>query len=183
MSWDVQFLSGSLYLPQIDWWLDAHHPAPRSFVSHAHFDHLAPHREILCSTGTARLMRARMPGERIEHILPFEQTEQLTTDTTVTLYPAGHIYGSAQSLLSHPDHGRLLYTGDFKLRPGFSAEKCATPRADVLIMETTYGLPHYVLPPTADVLAAIVAFCREAIADGETPVLFVYEQGKHSSKC
>lgn len=178
MSWDVQFLSGSLYLPQIDWWLDAHHPAPRSFVSHAHFDHLAPHREILCSTGTARLMRARMPGERIEHILPFEHTEQLTTDTTVTLYPAGHIYGSAQSLLSHPDHGRLLYTGDFKLRPGFSAEKCATPRADVLIMETTYGLPHYVLPPTADVLAAIVAFCREAIADGETPVLFGYSLGK-----
>ena len=178
MAWDVQFLTGSLYLPQIDWWLDAHHPAPRSFVSHAHFDHLAPHREILCSTGTARLMRARMPGDRIEHILPFEHTEQLTPDTTVTLYPAGHIYGSAQSLLTHPDHGRLLYTGDFKLRPGFSAEKCATPRADVLIMETTYGLPHYVLPPTADVLAAIVAFCREAIADGETPVLFGYSLGK-----
>ena len=178
MAWDVQFLTGSVYLPQIDWWLDAHHPAPRSFVSHAHFDHLAPHREILCSTGTARLMRARMPGDRIEHILPFEHTEQLTPDTTVTLYPAGHIYGSAQSLLTHPDHGRLLYTGDFKLRPGFSAEKCATPRADVLIMETTYGLPHYVLPPTADVLAAIVAFCREAIADGETPVLFGYSLGK-----
>ena len=178
MPWDVKFLTGSLYLPQLDWWLDAHHPAPRSFVSHAHFDHLAPHQEILCSTGTARLMRARMPGERIEHILPFEQTEQLTPDTSVTLYPAGHIYGSAQSLLTHPEHGRLLYTGDFKLRPGLSAEKCATPRADVLIMETTYGLPHYVLPPTADVLAAIVAFCREAIADGETPVLFGYSLGK-----
>jgi len=178
MPWDVKFLTGSLYLPQIDWWLDAHHPAPRSFVSHAHFDHLAPHREILCSTGTARLMRARMPGERIEHILPFDHTEQLTADTTVTLHPAGHIHGSAQSLLTHPQHGRLLYTGDFKLRPGLSAEKCSTPRADVLIMETTYGLPHYVLPPTADVLASIVAFCREAIADGETPVLFGYSLGK-----
>jgi DNA ligase-1 len=178
MAWDVQFLTGSLYLPQLDWWLDAHHPAPRSFVSHAHFDHLAPHREVLCSTGTARLMRARLPGERVEHILPFEHTEQLTADTTVTLYPAGHIYGSAQSLLTHPEHGRLLYTGDFKLRPGLSAEKCATPRADVLIMETTYGLPHYVLPPTAAVLAAIVAFCREAIADGATPVLFGYSLGK-----
>lgn len=178
MAWDVQFITGSLYLPQLDWWLDAHHPAPRSFVSHAHFDHLAPHREILCSTGTARLMRARMPGERIEHILPFEHTEQLTADTIVTLYPAGHIYGSAQSLLTHPAHGKLLYTGDFKLRPGLSAEKCATPRADVLIMETTYGLPHYLLPPTTDVLAAIVAFCRETLADGETPVLFGYSLGK-----
>ena len=178
MSWDVQFLSGSLYLPQLDWWLDAHHPAPRSFVSHAHFDHLAPHREILCATGTARLMRARMPGERTEHVLPFGHTEQLTADTTVTLHPAGHIYGSAQALLEHADHGRLLYTGDFKLRPGRSAEPCATPRADVLIMETTYGLPRYVLPPTAEVLAAIVTFCRDALADAATPVLFGYSLGK-----
>ena len=178
MSWDVQFPSGSLYLPQLDWWLDAHHPAPRSFVSHAHFDHLAPHREILCSTGTARLMRARMPGQRTEHVLPFGHTEQLTADTTITLHPAGHIYGSAQALLEHADHGRLLYTGDFKLRPGLSAEPCATPRADVLIMETTYGLPRYVLPPTAEVLAAIVTFCRDTLADGATPVLFGYSLGK-----
>lgn len=162
MAWDIQYRNG-LYLPQIDWWLDAHFPAHRSFVSHAHFDHLADHKETLCSEGTARLMQARMPGQRIEHILPFGHTEQLTTDTTVTLYPAGHIFGSAQILLAHPEHGSLLYTGDFKLRPGLSAELCATPRADVLIMETTYGKPHYVLPPTATVLADIVRFCRATI--------------------
>ena len=178
MAWDVQFRSGSLHLPQIGWWLDAHFPTARSFVSHAHFDHLAPHREILCSAGTARLMRARMPAERVERILSFGQTELLTGETSVTLHPAGHIFGSAQCLLAHPDHGSLLYTGDFKLRRGLSAEPCATPRGDVLIMETTYGLPRYVLPPTAEVLAAIVTFCRHALEDGETPVLFGYSLGK-----
>jgi DNA ligase-1 len=176
-SWDVQFRNG-LYLPQIDWWLDAHHPVDRSFVSHAHFDHLAPHKEILCSEGTARLMRARMPAQRREHILPFGQTEQLTPDTTVTLHPAGHIYGSAQSLLAHPDHGTLLYTGDFKLRRGLSAEPCATPHADVLIMETTFGRPQYVFPPTEKILADIIAFCRAALSEDETPVLFGYSLGK-----
>lgn len=178
MAWDVQFRSGSLYLPQVGWWLDAHFPTERSFVSHAHFDHLAPHREILCSAGTARLMHARMPAERTERVLPFGQTEPFDHNTTVTLHPAGHIFGSAQCLLEHPQHGSLLYTGDFKLRRGLSAEPCATPRADVLIMETTYGLPRYVLPPTADVLAAIVSFCRQALEDGETPVLFGYSLGK-----
>jgi DNA ligase 1 len=177
MAWDVQFRNG-VWLPQIGWWLDAHHPVERSFVSHAHFDHLAPHAEIICSEGTAKLMRARMPAVRREHILPFGSTEPLTDNTTVTLHPAGHIYGSAQILLEHTENGRLLYTGDFKLRPGLSAEPCATPAADVLIMETTYGRPHYVLPPTSDVLRDILHFCRQALDDGETPVLFGYSLGK-----
>lgn len=123
-------------------------------------------------------MRARMPGERIEHVLPFEHTEQLTSDSTVTLHPAGHIYGSAQSLIAHDTHGTLLYTGDFKLRPGRSAEKCATPLADVLIMETTFGRPHYVFPPTDQVLTDIVTFCCACLDEGETPFLFGYSLGK-----
>ncbi len=177
MAWDVKFRNG-IWLPQIDWWLDAHFPAHRAFVSHAHFDHLAPHAEVLCSEGTARLMRSRMPAQRTEHVLPFGQTEQLTADTTVTLHPAGHIFGSAQCLLDHADHGRLLYTGDFKLRPSRSAELCTTPPADVVIMETTYGRPHYIFPPTEEVLKAIARFCAQTLEDHETPVLFGYSLGK-----
>ena len=37
------------------------------------------------------------------------------------LLPAGHIFGSAQFFLE-TRAGSLLYTGDFKLRPGTSAE-------------------------------------------------------------
>ena len=177
MSWDLKFDHG-IYLPQLDWWLDAHLPVARSFVSHAHSDHTALHREILCSAGTARLMHARLPGERIEHILPFGQTEQFTADTTITLHPAGHIFGSTQALFDHAAHGTLLYTGDFKLRPGLSAEPCATPHADTLIMETTFGRPHYVFPPTETVLQDIAHFCHETLSDGGTPVLFGYSLGK-----
>jgi DNA ligase-1 len=177
MPWQVEFRNG-LWLPQIGWWLDARYPVERSFVSHAHFDHIAAHNEILCSPGTGRLMRARLPQERTERLLAFGATEVLTGDTEVTLYPAGHIYGSAQSLLRHPEWGRLLYTGDFKLRPGQSAEACETPQTDLLIMETTFGRPQYVFPPTAATLAAIANFCHEAIDQGEVPVLFGYSLGK-----
>lgn len=177
MAWQVDFRAG-VHLPQIGWWLDAHFPQARSFVSHAHADHLARHGEILCSAGTSRLMRARMPGQRVEHVLPFGQTEPLTAETHVTLHPAGHVFGSAQSLIVHARHGALLYTGDFKLRPGLSAERCATPRADVLIMETTFGRPHYVFPPTEEVLRDIAGFCHDCLDDGDTPVLFGYSLGK-----
>lgn len=184
MSWDVQYPRGSLHLPQIDWWLDAHRPVARSFVSHAHFDHLARHREVLLTPGTAALMQARLPdrkGHRVQRILPFRQTEALSADhpdVAVTLYPAGHIHGSSMILIEHPSHGRLLYTGDFKLRAGLSAEPCETPRADVVIMETTYGRPRYTLPPTEEVFAGVIAFCREALADGDTPILLGYSLGK-----
>ncbi len=177
MPWQIDFRAG-VRLPQLGWWLDAHFPQARSFVSHAHSDHIAAHGEILCSAGTARLMRARLPGQRTEHVLPFGHTEQFTADSAITLHPAGHIYGSAQALIDHGAHGSLLYTGDFKLRPGLSAEPCATPRADTLIMETTFGRPHYAFPPTVEVLRAIAAFCHDCLDDGVTPVVFGYSLGK-----
>lgn len=169
---------GGLFLPQIGWHLDARDPVERSFVSHAHADHIAAHETVLCSAGTARLMKARIGAASTEIILPFDQPHRLPDGTSLTLHPAGHIHGSAQLLAEHPERGSLLYTGDFKLRPGRSAERCATPHADVLIMETTFGRPHYVFPPTDQVLGDIVRFCREAIEDGEVPVLFGYSLGK-----
>lgn len=178
MSWAINLKHG-INLPQIGWSLDATRCAARAFVSHAHSDHMARHTEILCTRATARLMRARLPSKkRTEHILPFGHTEALTPDCSVTLHPAGHIYGSAQILLDHAEHGTLLYTGDFKLHPGHAAEPCATPRADTLIMETTFGLPRYVFPPAAEVIANLITFCRQALADGVTPVLLCYSLGK-----
>jgi DNA ligase-1 len=180
MAWRVEMRGsgreGSIYLPQIDLWLDAHQPADTSFVSHAHFDHLAKHRRIIASAGTARLMATRMPGEREEIVEPFRQPFAFA-DAEMTLYPAGHIFGSAM-LLAQREGESLLYTGDFKLRPGRSAERCEPPRADVVIMETTFGLPQHVFPPTAEVMARIIKFCRQTLEDGEVPVLFGYSLGK-----
>jgi Cft2 family RNA processing exonuclease len=178
MPWEIQFHRKGLHLPQIGWWLDATRPVDRAFVSHAHFDHFAAHREIICTPGTAKLMRARLRGRRVEHALPFGHAEQLDAETTITLHPAGHIHGSAQCLLAHARHGTLLYTGDFKLRPGRSAEPCAAPRADTLVMETTFGKPRYIFPPDEETRAAIIAFCRDTLASGANPVLLAYSIGK-----
>jgi DNA ligase-1 len=45
-------------------------------------------------------------------------------------------------------------------------------------METTYGRPEYVFPPTEEVIRGIVRFCREALENDETPVLLGYSLGK-----
>ena len=172
---DIRYDRG-VFLPQQNLWLDPWEAKDFAFVSHAHSDHIAPHRQIIVSERTARLMQARLPGKRREILLPFGQ-ERNVCGMQVTLFPAGHIFGSAQFFLRTEDDS-LLYTGDFKLRRGQSAEPTQWTAADTLIMETTYGLPRYRLPPTEEVIAQIVAFCRDAIDNNEVPVLLGYSLGK-----
>src|SRR5262249_24534013 len=104
MAWDIHHRKG-LWLPQIGWWLDAQMRAARSFVSHAHGDHIARHREILCTPATARMLHARLPGRREQALLEFGQPFGLEFGTRATLHPAGHILGSSQILLENEDHG------------------------------------------------------------------------------
>jgi DNA ligase-1 len=172
---DVRFERG-IYLPQQDLWLDPWDAKRFAFVSHAHIDHIAPHDEIIVSERTARLMQSRLPGGRMEHVLPFGERRTMR-GFDLMLLPAGHIFGSAQCFLFVGDE-TLLYTGDFKLRPGKSAEEAEWRQADTLIMETTFGLPRYRFPPTERVIEQVVTFCRETIDDGQVPVLLGYSLGK-----
>ena len=172
---EVRYERG-VYLPSQDFWLDPWDAKRFAFVSHAHSDHIAPHQEVVVSEPTARLMRARLPGLRIEHALPFGQRHSVH-NVDVMLLPAGHIFGSAQCLVFAGDEA-LLYTGDFKLRPGKSAEQTEWRHADTLVMETTFGVPRYRFPPTKEVINGIVAFCGETIDAGEVPVLLGYSLGK-----
>ena len=131
---DVHYERG-VFLPAQNVWLDPWDAKPFAFVSHAHSDHVAPHQEIIVSERTARLVRARLAGDRKEIILPFGQPMKVR-GLDITLFPAGHIFGSAQFFL-RAENGSLLYTGDFKLRPGKSAEPAEWTSADTLVMETS----------------------------------------------
>jgi DNA ligase 1 len=173
---------GDLRLGRPGLWLDAHQPRDGIvFVSHAHSDHLADHREVILSAPTAQLMQARIPGARREHVLAFGEHREFAGAGggvfRIALTPAGHIFGSAMALVEFAG-GRLLYTGDFKMRHGLSAERCEPLAADVLIMETTFGRPRYVFPPAEQVMEGVIRFCREALDNDETPVLLGYSLGK-----
>jgi DNA ligase-1 len=176
-----QYHQGGIYFPKLKLWLDPHEPqTERVFVSHAHSDHIGDHREVILSEPTAHFLRARVGGGREEHVLSFGQRTEFETGDVrwqLTLLPAGHVFGSAMSLIEAEGQS-LLYTGDFKLRCGLSAESCEPRHAETLIMETTYGRPHYQFPPTTEVLKGVIRFCREAIDNDETAVLLGYSLGK-----
>jgi len=175
--------SAGILLPELGLWLDAREARKgpeRVFISHAHADHVARHREVIVSEATGELLGARLPGRRVEHRLAWGRAREFEGPTgrwRITLQPAGHILGSAMALLE-ADGASLLYTGDFKLRAGKAAESCVTTPADTLIMETTFGLPRYRFPPADEVFLQVTGFCRETLQAGRTPVLLGYSLGK-----
>jgi len=184
---DFRLEKGGLHFPSLGLWMDPHQPIGPGHavvVTHAHADHTAGHAEVILTEATRRLMQARMPGQRVEHVMPFLKETSLMEspfvgrcDARLVLLPAGHVLGSAMPWIEAGGQ-TLLYTGDFKLRHGLAAEPCEPRHADTLVMETTFGRPHYAFPPTQDVIEGILRFCRDALHHEEVPVLLAYSLGK-----
>src|SRR5688500_4941569 len=166
---------GGLKITAIDLAVDLRRRQPRGFISHAHTDHMARHELAFCTPATAALYQRRF-GERPTRPMPFGETLELA-GFRLSAHPAGHVLGSAM-LLVDDGFQRLLYTGDFKLAPSRTAEAAATPRADVLVMESTYGDPRYRLPPREESVAQLVAIVLRTLALGRTPVVEAYVLGK-----
>jgi DNA ligase-1 len=167
----------SIYLPDFDYWLDPRHAVNKAFISHAHFDHFSDHKTADTSSLTASLIKERTQLNTQITARPWREPWSITESLQATIYPAGHVLGSAMIHLQ-TENQTLLYTGDFKLRASLTAETADPPQADILIMETTYGLPHYVMPPVEKIISQIVDFCQASIEDGEIPILFAYSLGK-----
>jgi Cft2 family RNA processing exonuclease len=164
-----------LKLTKADLAVDFRRRQPRGFISHAHSDHMARHEFALCTPATAALYRFRY-GPRPTREMPYGEPLEWG-GLRLTTFPAGHCLGSAM-LLAEDGERSLLYTGDFKLRESATATPAELPRADVLVIESTYGNPLYRHPPRATVIDRLLTLVRQAIDSGATPVVEAYIVGK-----
>jgi Cft2 family RNA processing exonuclease len=167
-----------LYSPAFDAFLDPHEPVARAILSHAHSDHaVAGLQEVWATPETLAIYRRRHPEWTgiARAITPGDPVE--AASTRLTLFPAGHILGSAQVFLEAAGRS-LLYTGDFKRRASATAVTAQTPRANVLLTETTFGLPVFRFPPREVLADRLIAACRGALEEGKTPILLAYALGK-----
>jgi Cft2 family RNA processing exonuclease len=165
-----------LFLTHAQLGVDVRRRQPRCFVSHAHSDHIARHELAFATAATARLYRHRLGARHRVSEMAYRKPVEFG-GLRLTAYPAGHCLGSAM-LFAEDGERSLLYTGDFKLGPSATSEPAELPRADTLIMECTFGRPHYRLPPRAQVIERLVRLVQGALADGQTPVIHAYPLGK-----
>ena len=81
--------------------------------------------------------------------LDYGEVTDISPDIRLTLHNAGHILGSAISHMHIGDGAyNLVYTGDFKYEPSRLLEPATIrfPRAETVIMESTYGGKEDVQP-------------------------------------
>lgn len=151
---------------------------PHVFTSHAHADHVpqAKNQHIYASPATARLMQKRGFNGNISEIEFYHPVD--TDYARVTLYPAGHILGSAMIYLE-TEHGNLLYTGDCRTPPSPASEGFDYPaNVDYLIVEATFGLPIYRWESHEQLFDQIRSFALNTLEEDTTPVFFGYNLGK-----
>ena len=170
----VEYREG-LYLPDLDLWFDADGARDRCVISHAHSDHTAEHRAIIATPETARIFRHRR-GEAVVETLNYGERRDYGR-YALTMFPAGHCLGSAM-ILVEADGERLVYTGDFKLRPNVAAETAVIPQCDTLVMESTFGDPVYRFPPDVATFDRLYAAVDRAFSDDRVPVVLAYALGK-----
>ena len=134
-----------------------------NFVSHAHFDHLHQgNTEVVCSDETAALASART-GKDVNY----------SSHQDVELFDSGHIIGSKSALFNLDE--KILYTGDFSTRDRLYLNGFKARSADVLIIESTYGIPAYRFPDYKEIESEIIDW----IQDNDQPLfLFGYSLGK-----
>jgi Cft2 family RNA processing exonuclease len=162
-------------IPAHGLWLDPSTVRERAVVTHAHTDHSRRHRQAVMTEATLALL----PPQRRPHAATLVALgEELPAGpATLTLHDAGHMLGSALVLVEHAGH-RILYTGDLKLRRGRSLPPTAIPHADVLVIESTYGLPGFRFPDPDWVVEELALWCSRLLASGVVPVLLAHAAGK-----
>jgi len=172
----VEISSKGILLTEAKLWLDAGTPCETGFVSHAHSDHICAHQQVLLTAPTARFFDLRLKGHSSRLVeLAYNEPYRLG-DSLVTLFPAGHILGSAQVMVENSR--RIVYTGDFKLRPGLTCEPAQARHCDTLIMEATFGLPEYHFPDAQEAEQMLRQEIDRALKSGRRPIIRAYALGK-----
>jgi putative mRNA 3-end processing factor len=157
--------------------IDPVRPVPQAVITHGHSDHArSGHGKVVATPDTLAIMACRYGDafnqKRVE--LPYRQAIHLG-ETRVTLYPAGHILGSAQVLIEHAG-GRLVVSGDYKRTRDPTAREFELVPCDVFVTEATFGLPIFHHPGTQKEIEKLMTSL--AIFPGSCHAVGCYALGK-----
>lgn len=122
-------------------------PRECAIITHGHADHARfGHKKVFATAETIAIMKARYGENCAEefHPLPLRETFRMG-NIDITLYPAGHVLGSAQVLLNDGNI-RIVVTGDYKRGRDSTCEDYEIVPCDVLVTEATFGLPVFQHP-------------------------------------
>ncbi len=160
-----------------NFYVDPWRPVNFAVITHAHSDHArgGSQNYLTAETG-GNVLQARLgPQAKIETI-PYGKT-LFRNGVAVSLYPAGHILGSAQIRIEH--RGEVwVVSGDYKTEHDGICRAFEPVRCHTFVTESTFALPIYYWRPQSEIFSEINDWWRENQSRERTSVLFSYALGK-----
>ncbi|MBU0532350.1 MBL fold metallo-hydrolase [Candidatus Micrarchaeota archaeon] len=175
-------------------------------ISHAHLDHSGylPHvysknikPKIFLTKPTRDLMgilladyhRLHTSGRKrlftikdVENVMKdariVEYNEPFTSDFRITFHPAGHVMGSAMTLVKG-DERNVLFTGDICMRKTRVLDPCEKNlTADTLIVESTYGGREDIIPSYKESYQKLVTLINQTLDRGGHVIIPSFAVGR-----
>ena len=173
----LRLTKNGIYCPKGDFYIDATGKVERNIVTHAHSDHARPgHISYLAHKSSIPLLRARLGKNITVQALDYKR-EISMNGVNVSLFPAGHIYGSSQVKMSSGGE-TWVFSGDYKLEDDHLSVPFEPVKCHVFLTECTFGLPVYCWPEQQMVYNQINDWWRMNKSEGITSILFGYSLGK-----
>ena len=174
----IQMTSAGLYCPAGDFHIDPWRKVPKAVMTHAHSDHARSGMgHYYSSSSGEKLLRNRVGKGVPMTILDFRQEMQIG-EAVISLHPAGHILGSSQVRIACRGQVAVV-TGDYNATHSHAAAERFEPvPCDLLVTESTFGLPIYQWPDEAEVMEQIHDWWRVNQSNGRTSILPCYPLGK-----
>lgn len=173
----IKFTSKGIYCPKGDFYIDPWKPVQLAVTTHGHADHVKPgNQAYLCHELTKPILLQRLGIDLKIQTLAYGEPLQIN-GVTISLFPAGHVIGSAQVRLAYK--GEIcVVSGDYKvvydgISTAFEPVKCHT-----FVSESTFGLPIYNWLPQQQVFGQISNWLNENWLQKKTSILTAYSLGK-----
>ncbi|MBN1941010.1 MAG: hypothetical protein JW772_02400 [Candidatus Diapherotrites archaeon] len=129
-------------------------------ITHAHADHVCLDKEskFFFSKPTHSIIESRY--SKVQNPNPQEFKKRFSMPLAkVSLHNSGHILGSSQVLIEGDN--TIAITSDFKLQDSLVQKGAEILKSDVLLIETTFGLPAFEFPSREQVYSEMSKWIRE----------------------
>ncbi|MEK6957956.1 MAG: hypothetical protein AABW99_03190 [archaeon] len=173
----VSHKKGILFRDKTELFVDASGLKNReAIITHAHSDHAktSSTNTYYLTPETASLIGAEENGVSVKKI-PFGKKFKLN-EFECSFHSSGHILGSAQLKVSNGVD--VVLTSDFKLQKSILFEPAEILPSNILVIESTFGLPKFSFPEREKVYEDMIHWMHSNISKKNFVVLGGYATGK-----
>lgn len=173
----LTFNDCGIYCAQAGIYIDPWKPVAKAIITHAHSDHARMGMgAYITHKHSVPVIKYRLGAEINVQAVEYHEPIYIN-GVTISLHPAGHIWGSAQVRLEYKGEVWVV-SGDYKMQTDGISAPFELVRCHHFITESTFGLPIYKFPETVQVHEEINKWWRKNKEEGKNSVLIAYSLGK-----